>query len=121
MDKIKDAKKYHGLYLRGLITQNELSKAYKDIVLDTSARVEKCLASIPDSICGVAYNTPSELDGYARQIVAQLYIMWKLGLIGFDDYARTACHVENMAKDIQSDYDNWRREHKQYRRHRSIL
>ena len=112
MGKIKDIRRYRKLYLRGLITEQELSGIYEEMVFDTSARVEKYMAGITDSVYSVAYNTPSELGEHAKQMISQLYIMWKFGLISFDDYARTTCHIENLVKDIQSDYNNWREQHK---------
>ena len=89
MDEIKDIAEYHKLYLRGVITKQELLKEYEKMVLVTSARVEKCMAGITDSIYSVAYNIPSELDEHAKQMISQLCI-------------------------IQSDYNNWREQHKKY-------
>ena len=114
MERIKDIAEYHKLYLSGAITKQDLSKEYEKMVLATSARVEKYMAGITDSVYSVAYNTPSELEEHAKKMTSQLYIMWKLGLIGFDDYFTTTWYIETLVKDIQSDYNNWREQHKKY-------
>ena len=114
MDEIKDIVKYRKLYLRGFITERELSKKYEKMALATSSRVEKYMDGITDSIYSVAYNTPSKLDEHAKEMISQLCIMWRLGLISFDDYFMETWLIENMVKDIQSDYNNWREQHKKY-------
>lgn len=114
MDEIKDIAKYRKLYLRGVITKQELSKECEKIVFATSDRVEYYMAGITDSIYSVAYNTPSELDEHTKKMISQLYIMWKLGLIGYYDHVTTTEYIETLVKDIQSDYNNWREQHKKY-------
>lgn len=114
MERIKDIEEYRKLYLRGAITKQDLSKEYEKMVLATSVRVEKYMADITDSICNVALNTPSDLDEHAKQIASQLYIMWRFGLISFEDYFLETWCIEDLVKHIQSDYNNWKEQHKKH-------
>lgn len=111
MTEIKDLMKYNKLYLRGLITESELSKEYESAAWSALTHVENYMNSIKDSVYSVAYNTPSDLDEHAKKMTSQLYIMYKFGLIAKDDYVIATGQIEALVKDIQSDYNDWRESH----------